>query len=96
MLNLEFAHDFRHALQGGNPGGNQRKAQHVLNESHFVEHRFHACGITIDKEQGEKVGETMVYLPGRVVFTPHLQANHLREFLWQGIADDRDDAYGTT
>ena len=43
----------------------------------------------------EQVGKAVVNLPGRVVLASHLQANHLRELLGQGVANDGDNAYGS-
>ena len=57
--NLEFFHNLRHALKCRDAGRHQRQAQHILNESHFVQHGFDTCRIAIDKKQREQVRKTI-------------------------------------
>ena len=95
-LYLQFLHDFTHLLQGGDARWNERQAQHILDEAHFVEHGLDASRVTINEEQREEVSKAVVNLACSIVLTTELQADHLGELLGQGVANNANHAHGTT
>ena len=93
QLNLQFLQNLTHALHVIDTHRHQGQTQHILDIAHLAEHRLHTSGIAVDEEQREEVDEAVVNLAGSIVLATHLQANHLRELLGQGITDDADDTY---
>ena len=86
--NLQFLQYFRHTLHVLDAHRHKWQAEYVLNETHLVKHRLYTGWISVDEEQREQVGETVMNLAGRVVLTKHLQTYHLRKLLGQRVADD--------
>ena len=71
---------------GGDACGHEGKPQFVFDKAHGVEQTFHSCGVAVDKEQAEKLGELMVDCACALIVAFECESHHFGEFLWEGVA----------